>query len=250
MEGRPREVCCGDMGGNRTIAPDSGVLLSETHSVASGVGRFTVMASHSSRYWIQVGRPIHGTFSGARPVLVNGDCVGWIIPETGTRADAGTDQLTDADQLAPGRVHRQRSAGWGVYACRTLAIGAMPLGRALNASDGMSFVGRGPRFTDALALAREWDGWLVGVWSEMSGDHGYMPDSVGCVVGRASAVGCVVDRFSLGGRRARDLRRDLYIELNGARDGAQYASIQRCECSVCAEVTIADADTWECRLCD
>lgn len=195
-----------------------------------------------SRYWIQVGRPLaDGAFAGSRAVLVDGDCVGWIVPETGERA---------------GRTHRRRSAGWAVYAARTLAIGAMPLSRVFSAystphaADAVTFVGRGSRFTDALALTREWDGWLVPIWTEMSGDHGYMPDGYGCGVGRASACESIIGRFDLGARRARELRRDGYIELNGRRDGAEYASVQRCECEACCAVTIADADTWECRLCE
>lgn len=201
-----------------------------------------------SRYWIQVGRPltagVAGAFAGSRPVLVDGDCVGWIIPETGI--DFGL-----------GLAHRARSAGWAVYAARTLAIGAMRLGRVLGSADNamgdgtaLTLVGQGARFTDALEIAREWDGWLCGVWSEMSGSHGYMPDAFSCGVGRAAAIASIVDRFELGGRRARAVARDLYVELNSRRDGAEYASVQRCECERCSEVTIAVADTWECRLCE
>lgn len=195
-----------------------------------------------SRYWVAIGRPIlDGPWQGTRDVLVDGDTVGWIVPTHGLMGTGG------------GR--RKRSAGWAVHAARTLVIGAMGWDRVVNLDPTIeairTVVGTGARLSDAIGIAREWDGWIVPVWSELSGMHGYMPDAFSCGVGRSAAVGSIIDRFELGsGRRARQVRSEGYVELSARRDGAEYASVQRCECEACCSVTIADADTWQCSACD
>lgn len=196
-----------------------------------------------SRYWVAIGRPMgSGPWQGTRDVLIDGDTVGWIVPTHGLM---GTGDKTMA--------RRNRSAGWVVYAARTLAIGAMGWPKVVGMDPTVSavraVVGTGARLVDALDIAWAWDGWLVPMWCELSGMHGYMPDAFSCGVGRAAAVESIVSRFDLGGRRARVVRSQGYVELV-ARDGAEYASVQRCECEACCSVTIADADTWQCSACD
>jgi len=64
-----------------------------------------------------------------------------------------------------------------------------------------------------------------------NGEFGCLYD--GCAVLRTldAAVEYLADMFNLGRTRKADLKRQRYLSLNSARDGASYCEITCCDCS-------------------
>ena len=59
-----------------------------------------------------------------------------------------------------------------------------------------------------------------------SGEYGCIHDYVTCHSSKESAIAELIERFGLArSRRAGLLRRNLYLDLNPHRDGAQYCEI-------------------------
>jgi hypothetical protein len=65
----------------------------------------------------------------------------------------------------------------------------------------------------------------------MSGSHGCLPDNVELHDTLNSAVDSMVSLFELGNGRRATLKREMYLELNNTRDGAEYCEIEECDCS-------------------
>lgn len=102
------------------------------------------------------------------------------------------------------------------------------------------------RLEDAIRTAREFTSYPARRWIYMSGSHGCMPDSSGCVASREDALESLVELFSLGGRRTRELRRTGYLELRASRDGADYCEVILCSCAGCTGLSAGE----ECENCD
>ena len=64
----------------------------------------------------------------------------------------------------------------------------------------------------------------------MSGDHGYLPDHCEVYCCLESAVDDLASLFELGRNRRAELKRNMYLELNSNRDGAEYCEIEECDC--------------------
>ena len=64
----------------------------------------------------------------------------------------------------------------------------------------------------------------------MSGIHGCLPQYCAACDTIRDAVDSLASLHELGKNRQRELRRDLYLELNPNRDGAEYAEIVECDC--------------------
>lgn len=64
----------------------------------------------------------------------------------------------------------------------------------------------------------------------MGGLHGCIPSHCQAHTCLANAVDEAVLIYELGKGRARTLYRDLYLELNPARDGNDYVEIVECNC--------------------
>lgn len=70
-------------------------------------------------------------------------------------------------------------------------------------------------------------------WHAMNGEHGCLPDSNDRCDTYADAVAVLVSRFELGRRRAADLRRTGYLDLDPRRDGAAYCEVTPCTEAEC-----------------
>jgi len=64
----------------------------------------------------------------------------------------------------------------------------------------------------------------------MAGLHGCMPSCCGTYDSVKDAAEGLGDIHELGKNRRQALRRDLYLELNHARDGNEYCEIIECSC--------------------
>lgn len=69
----------------------------------------------------------------------------------------------------------------------------------------------------------------------MNGSHGCLPDNNMLCSTYAAAVESLSDMFELDQSMERRLRRDGYLELVSARDGADYCEITTCHETACAE---------------
>jgi hypothetical protein len=65
----------------------------------------------------------------------------------------------------------------------------------------------------------------------MAGLHGYMPTVCEALPTAKEATDFLADIHEIGKRRRRELRRDLYLELDVHRDGNEYCEIVECTCS-------------------
>lgn len=143
--------------------------------------------------------------------------------------------------MAKVEISRPGSAGTRRIWCDGQVVGTvMPVayrqwevtGREIGKPSVETFCARFGRLDHALSFAREY-AWPRQRWIYMSGSYGCLPDSSGCAETRDSAIESLVELFSLGGRRARSLRRSDYLELSPRRDGAEYCEVVPCECLEC-----------------
>ena len=66
----------------------------------------------------------------------------------------------------------------------------------------------------------------------MAGLHGYLPQTCEVFGNKGDAVNYLVELHELPpfGRKAKELRKDSYTELDLHKDGNEYAEITVCEC--------------------
>lgn len=64
----------------------------------------------------------------------------------------------------------------------------------------------------------------------MNGSHGCLPDNADVYETVGDAVEGLDFIFEFSTRQKRELKRNLYLELGGAEDGADYCEIVECAC--------------------
>lgn len=65
----------------------------------------------------------------------------------------------------------------------------------------------------------------------MAGLHGYMPSCCDVYQTKGDAAESLGWIHDLSGRKIKQLRRDMYLELNMEEHGNEYCEISECDCS-------------------